>query len=203
MPSSTQEKSARTVLRAGLDQPSDQALVERILDGDRWAQEALFRRYVEPLGSVVVRLLQSRSDAEDVVHDTFVTAFSQLHKLREPAAVKGWLMQIAVRKVHRRFRRQRLLSALGFEQRQDATYEVCVSAEAGPEVRAELALLDRRIQKLPTPERIAWVLRAVEGEPIKVIAQACDCSVSTAKRRIEAARVKLGLDQGGEDEEAS
>ncbi len=191
----------QSVLRtAGADHPTDRALVERIIDGDRWAQEALFRRYVGPLGKVVVRLLQDRIEAEDIVHDTFVTAFSQLPKLRDPSAVKGWLMQIAVRKVHRRFRRRRLLAALGIEAHQDASYEAFASEDAGPEVRAELALIDRRLRTLPTPERIAWVLRAVEGESIKSIAQICDCSVSTVKRRVDAARVKLGLEQGERDE---
>ena len=45
---------------------------------------------------MTVRLLANRGEAEEVVQDTFVTAFEQLGALREPAAVRGWLGQIAV-----------------------------------------------------------------------------------------------------------
>ena len=46
--------------------------------------------------AMTTRLLANRGDAEEVVQDTFVTAFEQLGTLREPGAVRGWLGQIAV-----------------------------------------------------------------------------------------------------------
>ena len=88
--------------------PSDAELVARILEGDRWAEEALYRRHAACLGNLAARLLRDRDAALDVVQDTFVEAFEGLERLRDPARVGGWLRQIAVHQVHRRLRRQKL-----------------------------------------------------------------------------------------------
>ena len=70
---------------------SDEELVQRALNGDRWGREMLYRRHAGSLLAMTVRLLANRGEAEEVVQDTFVTAFEQLGTLREPGAVRGWL----------------------------------------------------------------------------------------------------------------
>ena len=55
----------------------------------------------------------------------------------------------------------------------------------------EYALISRLyevLESLPVDERIAWSLRYLEGEPLDAIAAACGCSLSTAKRRVGAAK---------------
>jgi RNA polymerase sigma-70 factor (ECF subfamily) len=72
---------------------------------------------------------------------------------------------------------------------------------ARPEARAELRLVDRALARMPPAERIAWVLRHVEGETLEDVARACGCSLATAKRRIAAAEARLA--EHVKDEEAS
>ncbi len=171
---------------------TDAELVERARVGDRWAEEALFRRHAPALHGMVVRLLGRRHEAEDVVQDTFVVALSQLDRLREPEALGGWLRQIAVRRVQRRYRRRRLLARLGFDHgADDATLETLAASDASPEERAELALLSKVLDELPGRERFAWILRHVEGATLPEVARACGCSLATAKRRIAAAQVSV------------
>src|SRR5438045_3830890 len=89
------------------DEPiPDAELVGRIRSGDRWAEETLFRRHFTAVGNTVARLLGDAHEAEDVVQETFQSAITDLASLREPAAFRAWVVQIAVRKVHRRFRRR-------------------------------------------------------------------------------------------------
>ena len=120
------------------------------------------------------------------------------------AAFRGWLVQIAVRKVHRRFRRRRLLRTLGFDTTSpDAGIAAQASSEISPEQRAELVLLDRVLAGLPAAERVAWSLRCVEGMRLEEVALACSCSLATVKRRIAAAHAvvskHVALDtRGGE-----
>jgi RNA polymerase sigma-70 factor (ECF subfamily) len=169
----------------GLD---DGSLVDRVRSGDRVAEAEVYRRYARPVGEAVVHLLGSRSEAQDVLQDTFIDAFEQIAKLKNSASLRGWLFGIAIHKVQRRFRRRKLLATLGLDRRtdQDATFESSAT-DCPPEVRAELALLDRTLASLSTEQRIAWMLRRVEGCTLDEVAAACGCSLATAKRRLVAA----------------
>lgn len=177
------------------DRIDDQALVARACAGDGWAEEALYRRYVGEIGVIAVRLLKSRAEAEDVLQDTFAIAFEKLATLRDASAVRGWLVQIAVSQVRRRFRRRKLRQLLGLDTDADeATLESVAAPSAGPEIRAELASLDRLLDRLPADHRIAWMLRYVEGETLEDVARACDCSLATAKRWLAAADATVRAD---------
>ena len=168
----------------------DAELVARAIEGDAWAKEALFKRHVRSVSGMVMRMIGDRVDAEDIVQDTFTAAFSALDQLRDPGALRGWLLQIAVRRVYRRLQRKRLLALLGFET--DPT-KLASMADPGasPEVKAELALLDRVLCRLRAEERIAWMLRYVEGQSLEEIAEVLDVSLATVKRRIKKAHARV------------
>jgi RNA polymerase sigma-70 factor, ECF subfamily len=176
---------SHSLLLRAVDQVSDADLVARALTGDRWGREMLYRRHAGRLLALATRLLANRGDAEEVVQDTFVTGFAQLSALREPAAVGGWLGQIAVSMVRRRIRRARLLRRLGLDRgADDATLEALGDPGITPEQRTDLALVDRALGGTSASSRIAWMLRRVEGLPLAEVATLCGCSLATAKRRI-------------------
>jgi RNA polymerase sigma-70 factor (ECF subfamily) len=167
------------------DGPSDAELVASAVGGHRWSREVLYRRYARSLLAIATRLLANRGDAEDVVQETFVIGFEQLATLREPAAVRGWLAQIAISLVHRRLRRGRLFRFLGLDRgADDATLETLAATGADAEKLAELALIDRQLGSVGGELRIAWMLRRVEGLELAEIATLCRCSLATAKRRV-------------------
>jgi RNA polymerase sigma-70 factor (ECF subfamily) len=164
---------------------SDEELVRRALDGERWGREMLYRRHAGSLLAMTVRLLANRGEAEEVVQDTFVTAFEQLGTLREPGAVRGWLGQIAVNLVRRRFRRGRLMRFLGLDRgADDATLEALADPGVSTDQRAELALIDRLLRGMKPALRLAWMLRRVDGLELGEVASLCGCSLATVKRRI-------------------
>jgi RNA polymerase sigma-70 factor (ECF subfamily) len=141
---------------------------------------------------VAVHYGRSRGEAEDVVQDTFVIAFGQLKTLRAPAALRGWLAQIAVSLVRRRLRRGRLLRLLGLDRgADDATLAALAAPGLDPEARTELALVDRQLGRLRTEPRIAWMLRRVDGLELTEVAAVTGCSLATAKRRIAEADQQL------------
>jgi RNA polymerase sigma-70 factor (ECF subfamily) len=178
---------------------SDGELVERVRGGERQAEDALFRRHGPRLLGLLTRLLGSRADAEDALQDTLVLAFQRLASLREPALLSGWLTRIAVSQAHRRFRRRRLLRLLGVERRGgDATLASLAHPDISPEERAELMRLEAPLARLSGAERSAWMLRHVEDYELEEIADACDCSLATVKRRLAAAaeRLRRGFGRG-------
>jgi RNA polymerase sigma-70 factor (ECF subfamily) len=172
----------------------DAELVERALGGDGSAAEGIFRRHVDAVAGLSLRLLRNRADMEDVVQETFLIALEKLPTLRDVGALRPWLLRIAISHVRRRARRNKLLSFFGLGHGEaDSPLDDLASQALGPEGVAELAALDRVLAGLPDEERIAWVLRHVEGEAVEDVAFACGCSLSTAKRRIAAADARVRL----------
>jgi RNA polymerase sigma-70 factor (ECF subfamily) len=197
-PVSKGENAGRRAAQGEAESISDVALIDRALDGDRWAEGALMRRHVREVARVVARLLGTHQDVEDVVQDTFLAAFEQLDRLREPSVFRGWVLRIAVNKTRRVIRKRRFLRALGLD-RSDGDAELAALADesVGPEVRAELRVLDEVIRDLPAQQRIAWMLRYVEGHTVRDVSRLCCCSMATANRRITAAqqRVRAVVDE--------
>lgn len=170
----------------------DGELVRRVRRGDKWAEEALYHRHVRTVTRVVMRILARSSEAEDVVQDAFVIALKDVHELRDVDAFGEWLLSIAVRQVYRRFRRWKLLRTVGLDRGyDDATLARQADPAASPETRAALAEIGRLLDTLSAEERVAWVLRRVEGEKVDRVASACGCSRTTVKRRIARADVVI------------
>jgi RNA polymerase sigma-70 factor (ECF subfamily) len=72
------------------------------------------------------------------------------------------------------------------------------SNDASPEQRAELALVDRALSRMPLKLRTPWVLRHVLGERLEDVAAACNCSLATVKRRLAEAETVVA-DHLGEE----
>jgi RNA polymerase sigma-70 factor (ECF subfamily) len=181
-------------------EPTDAELVLRARAGDRGAEEAIYRRHAGYVASLCLRMLRDREELADLVQDTFVDVLTQLPQLREPELLRRWIAGVAIHKVHRRFRRRRLRQLLGlYDSSHDELVTLKARADSSPELRAELALLDRQLAQLPDAERAAWILRNVDGYQLEEVAAFCNCSLATAKRRIAAAdarvRTKVELQQ--------
>ena len=197
MRSARHARAALSLVRApAAPEVSDAVLVARILSGEAASREVLYKRHVDYVSGMSARLLRSIDASQDVTQDAFVMAFERLATLRDPAAFRGWLAAIAVSFVRRRLRKQRLLRALGLDgSHDDAALDRLAREDTAAETRSELAALDLVLQTLPANQRIAWMLRHVEGDALDDVAAACDCSLATAKRWISAAdeRVRAHL----------
>jgi RNA polymerase sigma-70 factor (ECF subfamily) len=171
---------------------SDAELVARVRSGDPGAKKRLYVKHVDYIAGMCARLLRSVETSEDVVQDTFVIAFSKIESLRDPGAFRGWLASIAISEVRHRLARQRLLQFLGLDDGRDGSpLDDLARDDLSIEARSELAALDLILRRLPANQRIAWMLRHVEGEPIDVVADACRCSRATVKRWIAAADARV------------
>jgi len=181
----------------GGTQVDDASLVSRACEGDRWAEEALYHRHVSYIVGMVTRCLGNRDEAEDVVQDTFAIGLDRLGSVRQPHAIRGWFAQIAIRQVRRRLRRAKLVAAVGLGPSIDPiAVDELAGQNSDAETHADLAAVGRILATIPTNDRIAWMLRHVEGEPLDEVARFCGCSLATAKRRIAAAARQLQLHLG-------
>ena len=137
------------------------------------------------VSGMAFRLLGRDDEVDDLVQDSFVEALRSLDKLQAPQAFASWLASIVVRTSSKVIRRRRLLTRLGLRRRDGAIdVEAVVSPSAPPDVATELRDLYGRIEALPAKERVALVLRRVEGLAIDEIAALVGASPATVKRRV-------------------
>lgn len=178
---------------AGLD---DGQLVLLGAQGEQRALEILYRRHAAFAIHLAARIEGSARDVEDVAHDAFLKAFTHLGDLADPRSFRSWLGSIVVHAVRSRMRRTRLMNVLGitnlFGRPSDPVdLDAVASSDASPLVRAQLAQIYALLGTLPTDDRIAWTLRAIEGHDLETVARLTSCSLATAKRRISRAQKAL------------
>ena len=124
----------------------------------------------------------SPQDTTDLHHDVFVRALGSLPRLEDPGALKGWLTMIAVHVARSAIARRRRRSWLWFLPGEELP-EVDSGAASG-EVRDALRATYAALERLPVDERIAFALRFVDGMELTEVAEACEVSLATVKRRL-------------------
>jgi RNA polymerase sigma-70 factor, ECF subfamily len=128
------------------------ALVTAAARGDRDAFGELYRQFGRAVHGVLLARI-GRDDAEDLVQEVFLHAFTRLRELREPQAFLAWICAIARRRATDHYRRARPTEVLG---------DTAVSSDR-PDVVADAHRATMAIQSLPEAYRETLVLRLVEG----------------------------------------
>lgn len=182
--------------------PTDAQLVEAARTGQPWAAEALFRRHARFVNGLAFRLMPRDAELDDLVQDSFVEAFASLERLDDPGAFKGWLGTIVVRTAHKRIRRRRLMERVGLRRREPIDLDAVVSSATSPEAALELRRVYGVLESMSAEERIALVLRRVEGLELTEVAERMGLSLATVKRRLVAAEARLSSARAAEGGEA-
>ncbi|MGC4113936.1 MAG: RNA polymerase sigma factor [Myxococcales bacterium] len=168
--------------------PSDEEVVERVLEGNRALFEVLMRRHDQRVYRAVRGLLPE-ADAEDAMQQAWLSAYAHLGEFRAEARFSTWIVRIAVHEAFARMRKGRKLAPL-----EEAEDEV-PAMQADPEKelgRRELAgLVERAIARLPELYRVVFMLREVEGMDTEEAAEALGVTEWVVKTRLHRARSKL------------
>jgi len=167
--------------RAG---PSDAALVIAARARERWACEALFRRYAPMANGMALRLMGRDADLDDLVQDSFASALRSLERLQNPQAFASWFAAIVVRTACKVLRRRRLARRLGLRHPESIDVDALVSMQAPPDVVAELRAIYAVVEDLPATVRVPLILRRVEEYSLDEIAKLMGASLATVKRRV-------------------
>ncbi|RFA23345.1 RNA polymerase sigma factor [Subtercola boreus] len=171
-----------------LSQADDRTIVGRAADGDVRAFEVLVRRYGPLMRAYATRVLGSNDETDDVVQESFITAWQQLSTLTDAGVVKSWLMRIVSRKSIDRIRaRKQHVDIDDFEQEAPRAH--------GPERIAEAhsreAALSRALRAMPAQQRQCWVLKEIAEYSYDDIAAELDLPTSTVRGLLARARKNL------------
>jgi RNA polymerase sigma-70 factor, ECF subfamily len=163
-------------------------LIAAARSGSVVALGELYDRHARELLAVAYRLLQSRDDAEDVVHDVFVGLPELLRKYDERGAFGAWLRKVTARVALARMREAE-------RRRTTAIDEPARQVHATSRDVAGVISLETAMRKLSPSLRAALVLKEIEGFSHAEVAKLLDITVGASEvrlhRAIQALRAEL------------
>ncbi|HEY3091964.1 MAG TPA: RNA polymerase sigma factor [Vicinamibacterales bacterium] len=170
---------------------ADLELAARCRAGDADAFEELYRQHARRLFSLVVRMVGSAEDAEDLVQEVFLQAHRKLAGFRGESTLGTWLYRLTMNHCldHLRGRQAKMSRATGSLDDEDAI-EPVAPAPMVPQAISRLDL-ERAIDALPPGSRAAFLLHDVEGFEHREIADILGISEGTSKSQVHKARLKL------------
>lgn len=181
------------------DAKQEAALVEKARAGDLQAYDELVRRYQERIYGTIYHMTSNHEDANDLVQETFIKAFSALKSFKGGSSFYTWVYRIAVNKTinflkQRKNRTGMSLNDLDFNAENDPDLVALISHKT-PRREAGLSELQKKLNeamgKLSEVHRLVVTLHDVQGVPHEEIAQIMDCNIGTVRSRLFYARQQL------------
>ena len=175
------------------------ALVHAAKAGDLEAFSQLVTRYDRNIFRIAQHITHNEEDAQDVVQDAFLKAYTNLAQFQENSKFYTWLVRIAVNEALMKLRKRRNDRTVSLDEDVE-TEEGSMPREVAdwspnPEQlygQSELGdILKKTIQGLPPGFRTVFVLRDVEGLSTEETAEMLDLSVPAVKSRLLRARLQL------------
>jgi RNA polymerase sigma-70 factor (ECF subfamily) len=168
---------------------SDEAVIARVRAGERDLFAIIMRRYNQRLYRVTRSIVRNDAEAEDVVQDAYVRAYTHLAQYAGEAKFSTWLTRIAVNEGLRRLRKRGRSDDL--ERMASTTPLAAEGAEKHVSDREVRQIMESAIERLPSAYRSVVMLRDVEDLST---AEAADClgiPLATVKTRLHRGRMLL------------
>jgi RNA polymerase sigma-70 factor (ECF subfamily) len=178
---------------------SDEQLIARFQLGDVQAYDILVRRYKDQLLNFVYRFVGNRTDAEDIVQETFLRVYRNKHMYKEIAKFSTWVYTIAgnlAKTELRRRKRHRIFSVSNFvnEERDFDIPDRDHSPERKVDSSIQEKIIQKAIEKLPIKFKEVIILRDIQEFAYEEISQILNIPLGTVKSRVNRGRLKLQED---------
>jgi RNA polymerase sigma-70 factor (ECF subfamily) len=167
-----------------LGRVSDQKLAKQAAGGDRAAFDEIVTRHRDRVYTIALRICGNRDDAEDVLQETFISAYRALPRFRGGAQLSTWLYRIAVNKSYDLIGRRRPQTAL-----EDVVEPATRSDDY--EASSQRAAIAAALESLPPEFRAVAVLCDVLGLTPTEAAEVLEIPAGTVKSRSFRARAML------------
>ncbi|MBN2343453.1 MAG: sigma-70 family RNA polymerase sigma factor [Deltaproteobacteria bacterium] len=169
----------------------DSALAKALKANQPGAREALYDKYATHVRGVLVRTLGTNVELQDHLHNVFIEAFSSTSSIRDDSKLKSWLTSVtvytAIAHIRKTSRKRWLIFSAPDELPDVESHDV------DSEKRQALTQVYQVLEKMSVKERIPFSLRIIDGMPLQDVAEACDVSLATIKRRITKAKQRFAV----------
>ncbi len=153
--------------------------------GKRTAQFELYNLYVDAMYQTSYRMVGNTADAEDVVQDAFVKAFTKLESFQYKSTFGAWLKRIVINQSVNFLKAKKLPVCTNDDITDENTFDVEASVEI------DIIKIKKAIKLLSDGYRRILSLYLLEGYDHSEISQIAGISVSTSKSQFHRAKKKL------------
>lgn len=172
----------------------DAALVARSKAGDNEAFGELIRRYQKQVFRIVLRMVKSPDDADDITQDTFVRAHRGLGTFKDEFDFHPWLFRIAYNQAINFINKRKRQAAADIDEVPERDMKTGPEPESPVQSASRHELLGRlaaALERLPEEQRTVFLLRVQEGLSYEEIAETMDTPKGTVMSRLARARMAL------------
>ena len=160
-------------------------IIKACIKNNRTAQNELFRKYKDTLFFISLKYCRSEADAEDNLHDAFITIFQKINTFKNKGSFEGWMKRITIYKAIDKYKNNKFISI----EIKDDILEEKVEIEDGPSLNLDQLL--EIVQQLPDQYRLVFNLYQLDGFSHKEIAILLNISEGTSKSNYHRAKLIL------------
>lgn len=134
------------------------------------------------LFGICLKYSRNKTEAEDNLHDSFMTIYDKIHQYRSKGSFEGWLKRVTINTVLQKYRKQQPLSlvAESLETREDVN--------DSPVENIPLSTLLKFVQELPNKYRLTFNMYVLDGYSHREISEILGTSEGTSKSNLARAR---------------
>ncbi|MEJ2163403.1 MAG: RNA polymerase sigma factor [Robiginitalea sp.] len=166
-------------------------LLQASLNNERQAQTEIYNRYYHAMYNTAVRIVKDTATAEDIMQESFLSAFTKLDSFKGEVTFGAWLKRIVINNSIYHYKKQQKL--------QETTLEsVLYKVEDNDGVEADQGSTERMAQKvletmkqLKDSYRVSLTLHLIEGYDYEEISQIMNISYGNCRTMISRAKMSL------------
>ncbi|SRX54519.1 RNA polymerase sigma factor [Aequorivita sp. CIP111184] len=160
-------------------------LIKQCIKNNRAAQNELFRQYKDTLYFTSLKYCRNDVDAEDNLHDSFITIFQKIKTYKHKGSFEGWMKRITIYKAIDKYK---AIKPINIEIKDDILEET-ITVEETENLNLEQLL--KLIQDLPDQYRLVFNLYQMDGFSHKQIGAVLNISEGTSKSNYHRAKLIL------------
>ncbi len=168
---------------------SDEALVDRIVNGEPRLYEMLMRKYNSRMYRISMSIINDDAEAEDIMQIAYLNAYRKLGNYRQESGFGTWLTRILINEslLHkkRRTKKEKMQMETTFV---DEHHETPLSGLMNKELKA---ILEKAVAGLPEKYRLVFVMREVQGMSTNETMDVLSLGESNVKARLARAKEML------------
>ena len=167
-------------------------VITRASEGDIASFEIIFQAYADYVFTIVLRIVQSREDAEDITQEVFLVIYRKLKTFRFRSGFRTWVYRVAVNlAINRAKKLSKTQNRLVTGNDVIASMQSKSAADENVEKEHAEGILNALLIKLTPEQRTCIVLRNIEGLSYNEISQVLRISINAVRSRLKRAREKL------------
>ncbi|MDP4240086.1 MAG: sigma-70 family RNA polymerase sigma factor [Bacteroidota bacterium] len=166
--------------------------IKRILEGEVVLFSYFVERYSRPIHTLIIRIIPTKEDAEELTQDTFLKAYRKLDTFKGDCTFSTWLYRIAYNTAVSATRKKKIvfrgLEDYNLEAISDEAVDLLLDKEDDENL---LQRLDSAIDKLNVEDKTLITLYYLEEKPISEVAAVLELTPDNVKVKLFRARKKL------------